>query len=396
MTKSTFVALTTLFAITLFSCSESDKEVTDTTTDPFQELEFEVVDSIMVDELENLAVLDYLPSKDQYLMKKLRKGEVFIVDSKGEILLKKDIAGEGPNQIQMVGEGRFYGEDGYIFKEFSATMDFNLFDLDFQKTRKFKGTMQEMMAIFISNNRQTFSVYEHDGEKFLFGEEFNSFSKADIDYDEIGADFYNKANMGFIYDLGQDSVQFVNTYPNDWAAKKNQSWVGVSYPYLAYDPTSKTVVSLPTSGDQLGVYTLKGNDLVYEKSVELTHPERAGFEAKEDTNPSVYPGFYDVKIFGEYQLIQFITAMPEDIFNGFRAQGENYWQDPAFGEAAKKYRKRKYIVVKNGVQIGIVNELPMFGDIYFGLPDGTLIVKAADGEVERDYNLFYKVRLVEE
>ncbi|REG94428.1 hypothetical protein [Algoriphagus antarcticus] len=396
MNKSTFVILTTLFAITLFSCSQSENEATSSAIDPFQELQFEVVDSIMVDVLENLAVLDYLPSKDQYLMKKLRKGEVFVVNGKGEILLKKDIAGEGPNQIQMVGEGRFYGEEGYIFKEFSATMDFNLFDLNFQKTKKFQGTMQEMMAIFISNNRQTFSVYENGGDHFLFGEEFNSFSKATIDYDEIGAEFYNKANMGFIYDLGKDSIQFVNTYPNDWAPKKNQTWVGTSYPFLAFDPTSKTVASLPTSGNQLGIYELKGNQLVYEKSVELTHPDRDGFEAKEGTNPIVYPGFNDIKIFGEYQLVQFYTAMPEDIFNGFRAKGENYWQDPAYGEASKTYRKRKYIVVKNGVQIGIVNELPIIGDIYFGLPDGTLIVKAADGEVERDYNLFYKIRLVEE
>jgi hypothetical protein len=393
MSKSTFVILTTLFAITLFSCSESEKEATETAIDPFHELEFEVVDSIIVDELVNLAVLDYLPSKDLYLMKELRKGNIFLVNGEGGIIDNRDIAGEGPNQIQMVGEGRFYGEEGYIFKEFSATMDFNLFDLDFQKTKKFKGTMQELMAMFISNNRQTFSVYENGGEKFLFGEEFNFFSKADIDYDEIGADFYNKAAMGFVYDLAQDSVQFFNTYPNDWAPKKNHTWVGVSYPYLAFDPASKKVASLPTSGDQLGIYTIEDNQLVYEKSVELTHPDRAGFEPKEDPNPTVYPGFSDIKIFGEYQLVQFITAMPEDIFNAYRAQGENYWQDPEYVEAAKTYRKRKYIVVKNGVQIGIVNELPMFGDIYFGLTDGTLIVKAAEGEVERDYNLFYKIRL---
>ncbi|MEN2284246.1 hypothetical protein AAGF08_19030 [Algoriphagus sp. SE2] len=394
MKDLSIVIFTVLLTTAFFSCSEEKKE--ESISNPQAEIKFEVVDSIKVDVLEPLAVLDYLPSKGLYLMKELRKGNIFIVNGEGEIIENQDIGGEGPNQIQMVSEGRFFGDSGYIFKEFSATMDYNLYDLDFQKTRKFKGTMQEMMAMFIFNNRQTFSVYENGGDYFLFGEEFNSFSKATIDYDEIGADFYNKANMGFIYDLGQDSVQFVNTYPNDWAAKKNQTWMGVSYPYLAFDPSSKMVASLPISGDHLGIYTLKGNDLVYEKSVELTHPEREGFEAKEDTNPMVYPGFYDVKIFGEYLLVQFITAMPEDIFNGFKAQGENYWQDPAFGEATKTYRKRKFIVVKDGIQIGIVNELPRIGDIYFGLPNGTLIVKAADGEVERDYNLFYKIRLVEE
>lgn len=58
--------------------------------------------------------------------------------------------------------------------------------------------------------------------------------------------------------------------------------------------------------------------------------------------------------------------------------------------------ENRYIIVKGDQQIGILNELPVDGVINFGLPDGNLIVKAADGEVERDYNLFYKVRLVEE
>jgi hypothetical protein len=41
----------------------------------------------------------------------------------------------------------------------------------------------------------------------------------------------------------------------------------------------------------------------------------------------------------------------------------------------------------------ILNELPVEGVVNIGLPDGTLIIKAAEGELERDYNLFYKLRL---
>jgi hypothetical protein len=57
------------------------------------------------------------------------------------------------------------------------------------------------------------------------------------------------------------------------------------------------------------------------------------------------------------------------------------------------YRKARYIIIKGDQQIGILNELPVEGTVNLGLPDGTLIVKVADGEVERDYNLFYKIRL---
>ncbi|WP_339702390.1 hypothetical protein [Algoriphagus aquimarinus] len=394
MNKSPFLILNALFATIFFSCSE--KETTSAPTSPIQELQFEVYDSIMVDALEILAVLDYLPSKDLYLMKELRKGNIFLVNGEGEIIDNRDIAGEGPDQIQMVAEGRFYGDEGYLFKEFSGTMDFSLYNLDFKKIKKFDGTLVELNSISIYNYKQSFSVFEEKGKPFIVGEENNSYSKVAIDHKKIGADFYNQANTGFIYDLDQDSVTYVNTYPEDWEPKKIQRWVGESFPFLSYNPKTKKVASLPTKGNQLGVYRLDGDQLVFETAVELSHPARDEFEASSEQDMVVYPGFSDIKAFGDYQLIQFYTAVPEDIYNGLRALGENFQSNPEYREAMIMYRKLRYIVVKGDQQIGILNELPVAGVVNLGLPDGTLIVKAADGEVERDYNLFYKIRLVEE
>ena len=394
MTKSPFLILTTLFATVLFSCSE--KETTSTPTNPPQELQFEVVDSIMVDVLEMLAVLDYLPSKDLYLMKELRKGNIFLVNGEGEIIDNRDISGEGPDQIQMVAEGRFYGEEGYLFKEFSGTMDFSLYNLDFKKIKKFDGTLVELNSLSIYNYKQSFSVFEEEGKSFIVGEEPNSYSKAAIDPEKIGADFYKQANTGFIYDLDQDSVTYVNTYPEAWEPKDTQKWVGESYPFLCYNPKTKEVASLPVKGNQMGLYRLDGYELIYETGVELSHPDREGHVADTEKEAMIYPSFADIKAFGDYQLVQFYTAMPEDIYNGFRAKGENFQSDPEYRDAMIKYRKLRNIIVKGDRQIGILNEFPVAGSVNLGLPDGTLIIKAADGEVERDYNLFYKVRLVEE
>lgn len=394
MNKSPFLILTALLASILFSCSE--KETTSTPTSPIEELQFEVYDSIMVDALEILTVLDYLPSKDLYLMKELRKGNIFLVNGEGKIIDNRDIAGEGPDQIQMVAEGRFYGEEGYIFKEFSGTMDFSLYNLDFKKIKKFDGTLVELISLSIYNYKQSFAVFEEDGKSYIVGEEPNSYSKAAIDPEKIGAEFYIQANTGFIYDLDQDSITYVNTYPEGWEPRKTQKWVGESYPFLSYSPKIKKVASLPMKGNQLGLYSLNGNQLVFETLVELSHPARDEFEASSEQDMVVYPGFSDIKAFGDNQLIQFYTAVPEDIYNGIRASGENFRSSPEYRDAMIKYRKLQYIVVKGDKQIGILNEFPVAGAVNLGLPDGTLIIKAADGEVERDYNLFYKVRLVEE
>lgn len=394
MNKSPFLILTALFASILFSCSE--KEATTTPASPIQELQFEVVDSILVDLLEPVTILDYHPSKDLYLMKNTREGKVFLVNGKGEILEKHELGGEGPNQIQMISEGRFYGDSGYVFKELSMEMPYHIYDVDFNKIKKTKGTVKEMMSLSINSNKQSFAVYKENGKYKIVGEEPNSFSIADIDLETIGADFYTKVNTAFVLDVEQDSVHYVNVYPEDWTYKKEQKWIGATYPSLSFNSTTKTLASLPQMGNQLGIYKLEGNEAIYQTVVELSHPDRDGYEASLGLEGLVYPGFNDIKAFGPYQLLTFFTPMPEDILMGFRAKSEEYFRDPEFREALIKYRKPRYIIVKGDQQIGILNELPVAGVVNIGFPDGTLLIKAADGEVERDYNLFYKVRLVEE
>ncbi|WP_425637705.1 hypothetical protein ACPUEN_20085 [Algoriphagus yeomjeoni] len=394
MNKSPFIVLTALFATVFFSCAE--KETTSTSTSPIQELQFEVVDSIMVDLLEQVTILDYLPSKDQYLMKNNREGRVFLVSGNGEIQETHELGGEGPNQIMGFMEGRFYGESGYVFKELSMEMPYHIYDADFQKIRKTKGTVKDMMSLNITYNKQSFAVYEDNGEYKIVGEEPNSFSAADINFETIGADYYNRVNTGFILDVEQDSVYYLNVFPDDWSFKKEQKWVGSSDATLSFDPATNTLSSLPKMGSQFGIYKLEGNTAVYQKTVSVSHPERDDYEAALGLNGLVYPGFSDIKAFGSYQILTFFTPMPEDIFNGFRAKSEEYFRDPEFNEAVAKYVQRRYIIVKGDQQIGILNELPVAGVVNLGLPDGTLLIKAADGEVERDYNLFYKVRLVED
>jgi hypothetical protein len=393
MNKSTFVLLTTLFAITLFSCSESEKDPNSEMTDPLQLLEFEVIDSVMVEVLPDLIVLDYHAQKGQYLMKERRGGGVYLVDAAGKIIAQPELTGEGPNQLSMVWEGRFLGVDQYIFKELSENMDFHVFDADFQKVGKIPGAATGLNSIFLSFFRQTFTVWEENGQRLIIGEEANSYNPADVDPDKIGADFYFKVNTGFFYELDSDSISYLNLYPNAWEPKKSQRWIGQSFPYLAFDSERKSAAVLPPIGDQLFLYELDGKKLVNEKVVSLSHPDRNQPIPNPEWENLLYPSFSDVKNFGDYQLVIFYTPIPEEVYSEFRAKNENYNQDPEWGKAVRQYRKPRYIVIKDEKQLGILNELPVSGNVNLGLSDGTLLIKAADSEVERDYNLFYKLRL---
>lgn len=384
---------TALFATLLFSCSE---ESTSIPGDPIQELQFEVYDSIKVDVMQDVTILDYQEELDQYLMKEKRGGKILLVDGKGVVISETELAGEGPNQVPMIWEGRFMGKDRYIFKEMSATMDFHVFDRDFKKIDKIKGPAVGLNAIFISFFRQTFTIWNEGGKNFILGEEVNSYNPAEVDPEKIGGDFYNQVKSGFHYDLSQDSVTYLNLYSENWEPRKSIRWIGQSFPFLAFDPIRKKAAVLPPIGNQLFLYDLDGNSLINEKMVTLTHPDRTMNIPDPAQENMLYPSFSDLKTFGEYQLTIFFTGIPEDVFNEYRAKGENYRQDPEYRAAVAKYRNPRYIVIKGDQQIGILNNLPVDGDVNLGLADGTLIIKAADGKVERDYNLFYKIRLVKE
>ncbi|MCE7056698.1 hypothetical protein LZF95_18580 [Algoriphagus sp. AGSA1] len=394
MNKFSSLALTALFATLNFSCSE--KESASTPSSPLQELQFEVYDSLMVEVLEEVVLLDYQDELDQYLLKERRGNNVLLVDGQGKLIREVELIGEGPNQIQFALEGRFLDKDRFIFKEMSTSMDYHVFDSDFRKTEMINGSAVGLNAIFISFFRQTFTSWSEDGKLFILGEEVNSYNPGEVDPDKIGADFYSRVNTGFFYDTTQDSVTRLSLYPTSWEPRRANRWIGQSFPYLAFDNRRKKAAVLPPIGNQLFLYDWDGNSLINEKAITLTHPDRNEEIPDVSRENLLYPSFSDVKNFGEYQLAIFYTAIPEDIFAEFRSKGENYHQDPEWRKAQAKHRKPRYIIVKGDQQIGILNKLPVEGNVNLGLSDGTLIVKAADGEVERDYNLFYKVRLVEE
>jgi hypothetical protein len=388
--KNSFYLFSVLVAL-YFACSE--KESNSEMIDPIQELDFEVVDSLMVDILQDLIVLDYHSKKDQYLMKERRGNGIYLIDGAGVILSQPELVGEGPNQVSVIWEGRFFGAEHYIFKEISATMDFHVYDSDFQKVEKIPGAAIGLNAIFLSFYRQTFTVWEENGKPYLIGEEVNSYNPTDVDSDKIDEDFYNQVKSGFFYDLNADSISYLNLYPNAWEPKKSKRWVGQSFPYLAFNAQLQRAAVIPPLGDQLFLYDLEDGQLINEQVVELSHPDRNQSIPDTSRENLLYPSFSDVKNFGEYQLAIFYTVIPEEVYSEFRAKNENYTQDPEWRKVIAQYRKPRFIVIKDGQQIGILNELPVAGNVNLGLADGSLLIKAAEGEVERDHNLFYRMRL---
>jgi len=101
-----------LCSLALFSCGKSDSEQEKPAT-PLSEqnLKFEIYDSLVVDYLGNMILMDISPSGEAYLLADQVGDSIFVTSDSGEILNQFMRSGEGPGDyFRRYGAGKFIDE----------------------------------------------------------------------------------------------------------------------------------------------------------------------------------------------------------------------------------------------------------------------------------------------
>ncbi len=376
-----------LFARFLTSCDSSSSQ------DQFdgKEVQFEFLDSVVVESLSEL----YLSAKNektgQLVFKERFLKEFLLTDSLGRILKKPELKGEGPNQVNFPMELAFMGEQ-LVVKEISAEMRLSFFDQNFNKIKTSPALAKGLNMVEISNTRLTFSVFEGEGTPLILGTETNGIDPMWMTSENQKPEFYEQAEAGFLYNPVTDSLMRFNLYPAGWQPKKDNQWVGQALPFISILSSEKVAV-LPRIGEQLFFYTLAGQQLIPDGEIKLKHPERKGDMKVDSVEPAfLYPAFTDIKGGGNYFLVEFHTEIPLEIFQEFRAKSEDYMSDPEFKQMFKKYRVAKYILVDPQGNQGTISSLPLEGTIHYFDANDVIYIKPESKE-EKDYNVFYRYQV---
>lgn len=87
------------FAVALFSCQNEESAIL-TTPLSKQSLEFEIYDSLVVDYLGNLALMDISPDGNNFLLIDQNTDSIMVTDASGAILHQYKRTGEGPENIE--------------------------------------------------------------------------------------------------------------------------------------------------------------------------------------------------------------------------------------------------------------------------------------------------------
>lgn len=383
-----------LLASLLFACSGTKKE---SPAGPESIVGLTLVDSLVVDELSTLTIDDYSPENGYYLIKGTRSRILYLVDDKGMIIKEYDILDEGPNGVGPNGAFgyRFLDKDRWIAQ--GLFNGYHVYNLEGEKLKMLPHNSLGLFSMTIYTYRTTFNPFVKDGTAFIVGEEPNSYNPAEIDAKQLGAEFYRQARTVYRYNLENEENELLETYPADWEPRQNGRYVGTSHPFVAYHKQKQELAMLPPMGNQLFVYDYADSLPVLKHVVELTHrfrPKNAPLIGANPPEFSDYPGFSDLRMLGDYILVGFHTKIPSDIMVQLRAKSEQYHLLPETKTAQEQYVKPYYLLVKDGEQIGVLDEFPVHGSLNFTDENGNLYVNDNISPlVERDYNVFYKLRL---
>lgn len=382
-------------ALILFSCSSENK---DREQGPERKMAFVLEDSVVVDVLEPLVMDDQQLSGESFLMRGMKSRKPYLVNKKGKVIKEYDILDEGPNGVGPNGAFgyNFLGEDQWVAQ--GLFNGYHVYNLIGEKTKLLEPIHLGIYSMSIHYFQTFFRGFQKGGEAMLLGVEENLFNPESLSKENLEQPmYYDSVKTVFSYRVNDQKLTLLETYPENWTPKKERQFVGNSKPLVAYHRNKHQLALLPQMGNQLFIYDNSSSEPLLIQEVLLSHrfrPLEIPAIDKEAKLTSVYPNFTDLRFVGDRLLVEFHTKIPEDIMKSMRAKSENYYDLPAYKIAVKTFVKPYYLIIENGKQIGVVEGFPVHGALDFTTERGEIFINDnVDPEVEREYNVFYILKL---
>ena len=373
----------------IFSCAEKTHN-----SDEKLEFEFVKVDSLLMDILEPVHILDYHQEKELYLIVKQAsmEGHYLLIDKNGEIVSENKLS-EGPDAFGMVllragfvGDEIMFVSDGKVY----------VYDLNFKQLRNypFEQNPRVKLVHFSLDNLSTF--------KSSNGELSAVVNLNDGYYQPYPLDYYDTLNMIHMLDIRTGSVSKGGRLDENGKFRSGRFYPFMDKPVYFSDLQSKYISTI-LYGDTT-LYQLDPNQnfkLVNQISLKRIQPdlikeipmEEASYTTvKEYRSENVMLGgaFNEMIGNGDELLVGYRTgAKPELVF-------EN--QTPEQRKAMDMSKKRYYYYIKNGKQIGssILWDLP--GSLKLNVGKNRYLQygdQAEIHEIENDYQCYYIYELRE-
>ncbi|MBY5952788.1 DUF4221 family protein [Algoriphagus marincola] len=377
-----------LFLGILAACGESKSEKPETSLSE-QNLKFEVYDSLVVDYLGNLLLMDISPDGQNYLMIDQNTDTLFVIDPQGEIKHKYYRNGDDPEAIpgNRTGLGKFLDNQTILIP---GSQGIATYEISGKLKKVFKPDFTGMSSLVIPFNQ----VHDASGQKiyiYLPGRY--------SDLGQQGLDFQKNSKRLEVLNLNSGEFESVTPFPKESKYSSETQEFGSLDFYTTFKIEGDSLFLFFRNEPKLFSYHL--SDLEKPASVKsIPYPEfierkvddkpiNGGFNMRDfflGTNLSLFPTGD-----GDF-LIQYLTGLTDEEANEVTsAAGTDF--NKMF-EDAEKYNGGGFALF-DGSQLSPVIEKPeILGNLNKFISKDEIWFSLNFSEAENDYSVIYKTRLV--
>lgn len=377
-----------LFLGILAACGESKSEKPETSLSE-QNLKFEIYDSLVVDYLGNLLLMDISPDGQNYLMIDQNTDTLFVIDPQGEIKHKYYRNGDDPEAIpgNRTGLGKFLDNQTILIP---GSQGIATYEISGKLKKVFKPDFTGMSSLVIPFNQ----VHDASGQKiyiYLPGRY--------SDLGQQGLDFQKNSKRLEVLNLNSGEFESVTPFPKESKYSSETQEFGSLDFYTTFKIEGDSLFLFFRNEPKLFSYHL--SDLEKPASVKsIPYPEfierkvddkpiNGGFNMRDfflGTNLSLFPTGD-----GDF-LIQYLTGLTDEEANEVTsAAGTDF--NKMF-EDAEKYNGGGFALF-DGSQLSPVIEKPeILGNLNKFISKDEIWFSLNFSEAENDYSVIYKTRLV--
>lgn len=380
-----------LCSLALFSCGKSDSEQEKPAT-PLSEqnLKFEIYDSLVVDYLGNMMMMDISPNRETFLLYDQSSDTLFVTTREGTILDHYQKSGEGPGNYN---SGR-YGKAVFLNNQeflIPATEGIFQYSLDGRFEKKYSAEFKYLPNLIISFGN---SLFIKDGKAYT-----NYGGRYSDDYGSQGIGYQENATLLEEIDLESGEYTPVIPFPSESRFSSSE----FAYRNFFFYPI------WTIAGDSLylsfknepKIYTFALDDLASPKSVK-TIPLPEFLEESSDSDQvetsinleDLFQGNINSLYLTEDHefLIDYLTGLTKEEYDeAMAAAGDDF--NNVWGEA-EKLNSGGYILF-DGKNISPIIEKPeILGNMGKFVSKDEIWFSLNFEQAENDYSVIYKTRIV--
>ncbi|MBN3584501.1 DUF4221 family protein [Algoriphagus aestuarii] len=377
-------------SLILFSCGGSKEEKPNKPLSS-QNFEIEIYDSLVVDYIGTLELQDVNSNQSAFLLRDQNTDTILVINSKGEIVERFKLSGEGPNQFK----DRLYGLYQFLTNEeflIPTTGGVYQYDLQGKLIKHYKPDFTGMAQIIISGKD---NLFIKDEKVYL-----NLPGRGADEYGQQGIDYQIKSTHVEVLDLQKEEYTPAIIFPNTSKFSSDEK----AYKFYSFYP------ALTLSEDSLFIsyrhepkifgYPLSDLNQVGSTKI-LPFDTFVQNEPKDDkvNNTIEFSELFAGTINSihtmenNHFLVNYLAGITKEEYTVANAQAEEKGEEP--WEEIGKMNKEGLVIFNGSVLSKPIYKPEILGNLNKFVSKDEIWFSLNFSEAENDYSVIYKTRIIE-